>query len=58
MSISELPRRTMDILKDSVKDLKNNSYGHNLGRLNPDGSCFDLLDDRRIPTMKQKHIDY
>ena len=44
------------IMQDSEKDLLNNFYGSNLGYYNQDMSCFDLLEAKRTPNMRQLGI--
>ena len=45
-----------DIVKDSIKDLKNNYYGSRLGAINSNKSCRELLDDKRTEKMRKNNL--
>lgn len=44
------------VIKDSTKDLNNNVYGSNIGYINPDRPCVDLLDHMRTENMRNAGI--
>lgn len=45
-----------NIMADSIKDLKNNSFGSKIGYYNRNRPCVDLLEGLRIENMRKENI--
>ena len=55
--IRKIPfKKNNEIIKDSKKDLQNNSFGSNIGTMFRDISCAELLDNQRTRNMKNENI--
>ena len=55
--IRKIPfKKHNEIIKDSKKDLQNNSFGSSIGKIFRDIPCVELLDNQRTRNMKNENI--